>query len=232
MPDELAGTITAYDGADQLGTIELEDGRTVRFGVSSCPEFFRPEPGTAVIVSDLVPGYKGRLKARTVRPGRAAAADAGPADDTAWALERRDEELLPDAFPDTATLDAAALWEAIAAWIAAHAPALSSWPAPGASPARLDALAAAVGAELPPAFVAAWRVHDGTAFAPAPAGAPATLRPFLRNLDLLSCDAIASEMAGAAAFAAGGGVVCGGVLCLLEAVLAGLRGGDYQLVNV
>ena len=59
------GKIVSFDGADGLGTIELEDGRRIRFGLRDCA--FAPVPGLAVDVPEVVPGIlKGQLRASKV----------------------------------------------------------------------------------------------------------------------------------------------------------------------
>jgi hypothetical protein len=59
------GVITTYDPADQLGWIELMDGRKARFGLSACPTF-APAPGIAVTVKKL-DERRGVLRAENIR---------------------------------------------------------------------------------------------------------------------------------------------------------------------
>ncbi len=61
----MKGTIQSFDGADGLGTIELEDGRQCRFGMSACKKV-DPVPGTRVLVDDLSQA-RGSLHAGKVR---------------------------------------------------------------------------------------------------------------------------------------------------------------------
>lgn len=61
----LAGSIVAFDQADAVGTVQLDDGRAVRFGASACA--FEPVVGTRVTVVGLVPGFRGALKASALR---------------------------------------------------------------------------------------------------------------------------------------------------------------------
>jgi hypothetical protein len=63
----LTGVIVDFVLMDGLGDILLDDGRTIRFGLSACGSF-RPGRGAHVSVSDLKPGFGGRLKAGRVRP--------------------------------------------------------------------------------------------------------------------------------------------------------------------
>jgi hypothetical protein len=64
----LRGTLLSFDAADGVGTILLEDGREVRFGMSALRgSLARPEPGTLVVVDDVAPGLAGRIKATGVR---------------------------------------------------------------------------------------------------------------------------------------------------------------------
>lgn len=65
--EALSGTIAAFSGADGLGDIALEDGRTVRFSLRACGPI-KPELGLKVMVQDLAPGFGGKLRAGRVRP--------------------------------------------------------------------------------------------------------------------------------------------------------------------
>jgi hypothetical protein len=61
------GTIVAFDPADGLGEVRLDDGRTVRFSLRACGPL-KPDPGLRVIVQGLGPGFGGKLRAACVRP--------------------------------------------------------------------------------------------------------------------------------------------------------------------
>ncbi|MBO6934895.1 MAG: hypothetical protein JJ863_07965 [Deltaproteobacteria bacterium] len=62
----MKGVILSFDGADGLGTIELEDGRQCRFGMSAC-HAFDPDPGTEVRVGELQ-DVRGALRAKDLHP--------------------------------------------------------------------------------------------------------------------------------------------------------------------
>ncbi len=63
----LRGTIASFDPTDGLGTIELEDGRRVRFAMRHLHLEGAPLPGKEVLVDDLEEGYAGQLRATAVR---------------------------------------------------------------------------------------------------------------------------------------------------------------------
>src|SRR4051812_49079726 len=63
----LRGRIVSYDGADGLGYIELEDGRTIRFGLTSVEYPLDVSVGARVVVEDVKPGFGGTLRATRVR---------------------------------------------------------------------------------------------------------------------------------------------------------------------
>ena len=187
VDEGLKGKITAYDPMDQLGTVELDDGRTVRFGISACPDF-RPYPGSEVLVSKLVVGYQDRIKAKMLRPYSVAAANPE------WVLERLDEKLLPDRLPDNATLSPTELSSQLDAWAKVNAPSLQGWLGAGASTGELDRLSEVIGYELPPAFRSFWTLHNGAAHKPSPQQEGAyTIRSLIRNLDLLDAGSMLAE---------------------------------------
>jgi hypothetical protein len=68
--EDLRGTVRSFDPVDGLGTIELEGGRAVRFGLSSWEgaPHVRPEPGMPVAIFGLIPWLSDQLKARRVVP--------------------------------------------------------------------------------------------------------------------------------------------------------------------
>jgi hypothetical protein len=77
------GKIATYSVADAVGTLELEDGNTLRFGRSAC-KGFEPVVGASVIVEELAADRR-RLRARVVK--------LDPADPTYDALlDQRDAE--------------------------------------------------------------------------------------------------------------------------------------------
>ncbi len=61
------GKIQSFNAADGLGTIQLDDGRLIRFSLTACG-YMRPEVGKAVRVVSLTEGYAGRSKATLVEP--------------------------------------------------------------------------------------------------------------------------------------------------------------------
>jgi len=63
----LLGTIIGLD-RDGIGSIHLDDGRDIRFGMSSCVGIPVPAAGIRVCVLDVVPGFRGALKASKVLP--------------------------------------------------------------------------------------------------------------------------------------------------------------------
>lgn len=73
----LRGTIVAFDPADGLGTIELEDGRRVRFAMRHLHLEGAPLPGKEVLVDDLEHGYAGQLRATAVRDASATEPNLG-----------------------------------------------------------------------------------------------------------------------------------------------------------
>jgi hypothetical protein len=85
----LPGTIRSYDAADCLGTIVLDDGREVRFGLSAC-KFVAPHAGARVRVAEVIPGFGGRLRATRIDPETAPRA---PAVEERWVWPARSEEL-------------------------------------------------------------------------------------------------------------------------------------------
>lgn len=60
------GKIISFNAADALGDIELDDGVVVRFGLGALPARLKPEPGTKVIIEDMAPDRRGRLKATRI----------------------------------------------------------------------------------------------------------------------------------------------------------------------
>lgn len=65
--DSFKGTIVSFDAADGLGSVLLDDGRTVRFGLRACGPM-KPERGVHVVVQEVAPGFGGTLRAARVRP--------------------------------------------------------------------------------------------------------------------------------------------------------------------
>ncbi len=62
-----AGQIIAYDAADGLGWVRLDDGREVRFSLTACG-YMRPEVGKRVRVLGLAEGFEGKPKAAFLEP--------------------------------------------------------------------------------------------------------------------------------------------------------------------
>jgi len=63
----IAGEIISYDAADGLGVVRLDDGREIRFTLTSCG-YMRPEVGLRVRVMSLTEGFEGRPKATLLEP--------------------------------------------------------------------------------------------------------------------------------------------------------------------
>jgi hypothetical protein len=61
------GQIIAFDPADGLGWVRLDDGRQVRFSLTACG-YMRPEVGKRVRVLGLAPGFQGKPKAAFLEP--------------------------------------------------------------------------------------------------------------------------------------------------------------------
>lgn len=64
----IAGTIVSFDVTDQMGLVELADGRVVKFGRTACKDLERalPTAGMRVAVDDIEPGFRGALRAKSV----------------------------------------------------------------------------------------------------------------------------------------------------------------------
>jgi hypothetical protein len=63
----MTGEIISYDAADGLGIVRLDDGREIRFTLTSCG-YMRPEVGKRVRVLSLTEGFEGRPKATLLEP--------------------------------------------------------------------------------------------------------------------------------------------------------------------
>ena len=63
----ITGEIIDFDGADGLGFILLDDGRKIRFTMTSCG-YMKPEVGKRVQIVSLEKGYQGQLKATFIQP--------------------------------------------------------------------------------------------------------------------------------------------------------------------
>lgn len=71
---ENQGVIESFDQTDAVGSIRLADGRVVRFGRSACA--FEPVVGAQVEVLGTTPGFRGALKATSLRLAEDRAAHA------------------------------------------------------------------------------------------------------------------------------------------------------------
>jgi len=72
---EALGVIASFHQADAVGTIRIDDGREARFGRSACA--FEPVVGARVEIVEMTPGFRGAMKATSVRLAEDRATYAG-----------------------------------------------------------------------------------------------------------------------------------------------------------